>query len=488
MPPSEPQSVGLLDPPAGSSPAETTTSRELKPQLRVTDLVLLQILSVIGATQVGPAAKLGSSALVFWIFGAVLFYLPSALVIIYLSGRIPFEGGSYQWAKLGFGKLAGFLTAWNVWLFNIAYNAYVGVVLTSQIPYIFGNKAQWMAESKPCIAIAGFSAIAALSVTTIRGLAIGKWLHNVSTLLLMACYGLLIALPFIVSLQHGPIASYQPFHTTLPPLTLATMLLFSKSGFQSFAGLDQASILAEECCQPRAAIRRSILVAAPLILFLLILGTSSINAFVRPADVDLVNPLAQSVDGAARLLGLRFPLAALVGATLLLFYVAATSVGFTELSRLPMVAGWDGLVPRWFTRLHPVYRTPVNSVAFIVAVSSVLMLAGLLDGGRQEMFQLLFSVTGVFYALSYVAIFLAPLAGAAPYRNGCGVWLKIAATSGLAMTLAYIGLSLFPIVDVQSIPLFAAKLVGITIACNLGGMALYRRARRDLDRRLRNGE
>jgi amino acid transporter len=45
--------------------------------------------------------------------------------------------------------------------------------------------------------------------------------------------------------------------------------------------------------------------------------------------------------------------------------VAQSSVMFAGNTRLPMVAGWDGLLPAWFTRLHPRYQTPVNSIVFV---------------------------------------------------------------------------------------------------------------------------
>ena len=47
--------------------------------------------------------------------------------------------------------------------------------------------------------------------------------------------------------------------------------------------------------------------------------------------------------------------------------VAQASVMFAGNTRLPMVAGWDGLLPQWFTRVHRRYETPVNSIVFVGA-------------------------------------------------------------------------------------------------------------------------
>jgi len=88
-------------------------SAALKKPLGLFDLVVTQILFVVGSSWVGTAAKLGPSHLFFWSLAILLFYIPQAAVVIYLNRLMPFEGGLYQWAKLGFNEFAGFLVGWN---------------------------------------------------------------------------------------------------------------------------------------------------------------------------------------------------------------------------------------------------------------------------------------------------------------------------------------------------------------------------------------
>src|SRR5437667_6377473 len=90
-------------------------SAELKKELRLGDLVLTQILYIVGLTWIGYAGKLGPQNIVFWLAAVVFFYIPSGIVVIHLSQEMPLEGGLYQWAKLRFGGLAGFLVAFNLW-------------------------------------------------------------------------------------------------------------------------------------------------------------------------------------------------------------------------------------------------------------------------------------------------------------------------------------------------------------------------------------
>src|SRR5439155_10558877 len=89
--------------------------RELRKELRLIDVALMQILLVVGLPWAGLAARQGSTHWIYWIGGVVLFMLPLAAVVSFCSEAWPLEGGVYQWAKIGIGPFAGFLSAWNFW-------------------------------------------------------------------------------------------------------------------------------------------------------------------------------------------------------------------------------------------------------------------------------------------------------------------------------------------------------------------------------------
>src|SRR5678816_3191214 len=125
----------------------------LKKPLGLRDLVLTQILFVVGSSWVGAAAKLGQSHLFFWLLAILLFYIPQAVVVIYLNRLMPLEGGIYQWAKIGFNEFAGFIVAWNVWLLSITVIALGGMFVTTNISYAIGESAVWMPNSKWCVSL-----------------------------------------------------------------------------------------------------------------------------------------------------------------------------------------------------------------------------------------------------------------------------------------------------------------------------------------------
>ena len=112
---------------------------------------------------------------------------------------------------------------------------------------------------------------------------------------------------------------------------------------------------------------------------------------------------------------------------------------FAGNTRLPMVAGWDRLVPAWFTRLHPRYRTPYNSILFVGALTLVLTLLGQIGVGLQEAYQLIENAAGIFYAFTYLALFAIPLFGAQRLGVTPPLWLRVMAASWLRRIAALLG-------------------------------------------------
>src|SRR5499426_2190704 len=191
----------------------------LKKPLGLCDLVLTQIVFVVGSGWVGTAAKLGTSHLFFWLLAILLFYIPQAAVVIYLSGLMPLEGGIYQWAKPAFNEFTGFMVAWNLWLLSIMVIAMGGMFITTNISYALGDAAAWMRNSPWCVSFVSCMLVSGLALVAVRGLSLGKWVHNVGGFTMLAVYAALIALPFIALLR-GDLKEFHPLVLAAPAMSI----------------------------------------------------------------------------------------------------------------------------------------------------------------------------------------------------------------------------------------------------------------------------
>jgi amino acid transporter len=445
----------------------------LKKPLGLFDLALTQILFVVGSSWVGTAAKLGQAHLFFWLLAIVLFYVPQGVVVIYLSRVMPLEGGIYQWAKLAFNEFAGFMVAWNLWLLSIMVIALGGMFVTTNISYAIGDSAAWMPQSKWCVSLVSCTMVTGLGLIAVRGLSLGKWVHNIGGFAMLAVYAALIALPF-VALMRGNLKEYHPLLLAAPTMSIFYCLnIFSKLAVGALSGFEYVAILAGETRSPARDIGRSVVIASPVIALAFILGTSSVLAFIGDKPIDLIGPVPQTLH-----LGLQFfPIASAIASMAIILMtvrtIASTSVHVTGSSRLPMVAGWDRLLPSWFSRLHPRFKTPINSVIFVGMLTLTIAIASQIGAGIQEAFQLVDNASNVFYGIVYFTMFAIPILGASAIRSPAPIWLRIAAICGALVSLSAIFFTVYPIIDVPSPLSFALKIIAVTAIANAVGVAIY---------------
>jgi glutamate:GABA antiporter len=455
-------------------------SASLKKELGLRDLVLTQIVFVFGTVWVGFAATLGRSQMAFWLIAIVTFYLPLAAVVIYLNRLAPLEGGLYQWVKVGFGDFVAFLVAWNFWIFGILVMSGISLIIKKNIAYAIGPGANRMHENKWMTTLVGVVLMTSLIAASRRGLALGKWVQNFGGAMLIITVATLILMPFITA-SHGSLANYHPFSLSLPEINSHNINVCSKLAVGALSGFEYIAILAGECRAPAKNISRSVWISAPIIALMFILGTASVLAFVTPDKVDLIAPIPQ-------VLSLGFGSSGWVSTliSLTIFGVAARqialmSIYFAGNTRLPMVAGWDNLLPQWFAKLHQKYRTPVNSILFVGATTLVFSLAPLIGVKEAEAFQFQDNAASIFYALIYLVLFAIPIIAMKRFGSQAPLWLKLAAGLGFIASAIGAYYTVFPIIEVQSRFLFAAKIIVVVIIANAIGTAIYvfdkRRAR-----------
>jgi amino acid transporter len=452
----------------------------LRKELGLRDLALAQVLCVVGSSWVGIAAKLGRAHLVFWLAGIALFFLPLAAVVIFLNRLMPLEGGLYQWAKHGFGDFAGFLIAWNLWVYAIVSTASVIFVVPTDLAYLLGPDWAWLPKSAPATLTLTGGAMAAITLVALRGLDIGKWLHNAGSVLILLAYAILLTLPLwgLMRVTHSPATHYEPFPIELPKFDWFSVAIFGQITVGGLSGFEYIAILAGESRRADRTIGQSVLISAPVISAMFILGTSTVLAFIGNQPINVIGPIPQTFrmafgDSGAANLAAQFGIGLILARA-----VAASSLLFTGVTRLPMTAAWDRVVPAWFTRLHPVRRTPVNSIVFMAAVVMALILLSLLGVQEQESSQLLTNAAIVHYAVAYIALFALPLLGARTLRDKLPGWLKAVSAAGAAACLVSLLIAVYPVVEVVSKASYAEKISAVVVISNMAGVLVYRAGQR----------
>jgi glutamate:GABA antiporter len=452
-------------------------SAALRREVGLGALVLTQIMYVVGSGWVGTAAKLGHGHTTYWLLAIALFFLPQAAVVIWLNKQMPLEGGLYQWAKLGFNDATGFLTAWNLWVYAILILSAFGLIVARNVAPLLGARAASFTDTREYAAIVTVLLIGLAALVCTLGLRVGKWVQGIGGVAQLAAFAALILAP-VIAARRGVAIDAHPVQLVLPALSLLTLNIFGKMAMGAFSGLEYVAIMAGETRDPARAIARSVLIATPVIGAMFIFGTGAVVALVPRDRIDLIAPLPQTLALGWGAAGLGAAVVTVVTMMLVIRLLSNVNFIFAGNTRLPMVAGWDGRLPSWFTRLHPRWRTPRNAIAFVAAVVLVFSLLGLIDAGQQEAFQLLDSAGGTLYGVSYLVMFALPLL--APRRLGARppLWLRLAALSGFGVTLLYCVLNVFPIIDVPNPLAFSLKIIAVILGTNVLGALLFIASRR----------
>lgn len=323
------------------------------------------------------------------------------MVVLFLNKLMPIEGGIYQWTRVGLGETVGFMTAWNLWLFNLTSLATAGTQVSEYVRVGIGGS-NWISDSRSIWM--GLLVMLAVGMITIRGLRFGRWVHNVGSAVTLLGYGLVLTMPFVLRLFQKHTGPYLP-SMRWPEMTPVNISLITKLAFLPLCGFEQIVIVAGESKSPQKSIKRAILWAAPLVPLLLVLSTSATLSLVKPAELSLITPMLNVLDKGFQEFNVSRFVIPFIAGTLLFNIFANQSLSLTENSCLPMVAGWNHLLPPIFARLHTRYHTPVVAIMVDLGIATTIMIFNSLGIGRDEVFQSDFqSVRGLLRSdiLSYV--------------------------------------------------------------------------------------
>ena len=445
------------------------------------DLVLFYAVTGISLRWIATAAGHGPSALVVWVLGWLLLYIPLALSVIDLSSRYPAEGGFYVWTKKAFGEGAGFLSAWMYWVSNLPY--FPAVLYFAASNLLFLHPSLQRHSQQPAYFIC-FSVLilSGLTAVNILGLNVAKWAHNLGALAMWIPVILMVALGFTAWHKFGSATSF-PARAFLPPVSLQEAFFWSVVIF-SFIGCESASLMADEIKDARRNIPRALMIAGVTVVSSYMLGTFAVLLALPSSESSNLDGLAQAIAQSAG----RLHLSGVTefGALLIaISNIGAAGAYLAAAARLPFVAGIDGYLPRAFGQLHPRFKTPGVSVLaqglfgiFFVFLGQ----AGTTVGGA---YQILAAIAVAITMIPFLFLFASMIrlqrepAPPGAIQIPGGRWAATtAASAGFATALFATVLSLIPPPEETRKLLYLAKILGCTIVVVGLGILVFRTGRK----------
>jgi amino acid transporter len=446
------------------------------------DLLLFYLVTGFTVRWISTAASAGPSAVVIWLGACLLFYLPLMFTVLELSSRYPSEGGCYVWSKRAFGDFAGFMTGWTYWVCNLPYFPALFYFTAASALFIGGASWQGLSDSAAYYVTFSLGALAIAVTLNVRGLGVGKWLHNLGAVGLWVPALLLMGLAVISYTRFG---SATPFtaESLVPSTRLKDIIFWSTIAF-SLSGLESASMMGDEIQNPRRNIPRALLIGGVLITLLYILSTVAMLVALPRAEILSLQGFMLSIQQVSERVGLVGLTA--VAALLITFGgLGQAGAWFAAGGRLPFVAGIDRFLPPVFGRVHPKYGSPHVSLLIQAAVAALFIFLGQAGTSVKGAYDVLVSMSIIGYFIPYLFMFASmirlqsqPTAPDVLRVPGGRPVATVLAGLGFAMTSATIGLAVIPAEDESNKVLAVTKVVGLTGVLLLGGATVYRSGKR----------
>jgi amino acid transporter len=469
-------------PPSTSTPPSGT--HDLKRVLRLGDLVLFNVVAVLGLRWVATSAKAGPSSLILWLLAAALFFIPQGIAVITLASRFPEEGGVYAWTRRSFGEWNGFLCGWCYWINNVLY--YPNLLISTAViaTYAIGKGGTTLGESWPYVLSVSLAALWIAALLNIVGLGTGKWLHNIGGVATYLPGVTLIVLGLAAVFMH-PSANAFTRERLVPDVTeLSTLNLWASIAF-AFAGLELSSTMGEETANPRRDLPRAIVISAPLIAVAYILGTLSVLWLVPNDELNIVSGFLQGISaGSAALSPGLVWIAPVAAAMYTVSNVAGVGAWLSGPARVAFVIGLDRYFPPAFGKVHPQWRTPYVAILAQAVLATVFLLVSQLGKGStvEQAYLVLLDTQLLIYFIPYLYLFLCLLRQARSESQtgslpGGRAGATLAGICGLGVTAFAMVVASIPPGDAPSRGVFAAKVIGGAAAFVALGAAIYLRGR-----------
>lgn len=382
---------------------------------RPEDSSLLKVLGNWDVLALGFGAMIGFGWVVLtgdWIgsagtLGAVLAMTAGGVIMAVvgltyaeLTAAMPKAGGEHNFLLRGMGPRWSFIGSWGIVGGYVTIVAFEAVALPRTALYLFpdlNHVRLWeVAGSEVHLTWALVGALAAIVITTINILGV-KTASVAQTFVVLLL--LVIALLLIVgAFTGGSTADMKPLFTGGAAGFFAVVVVVPFL----FVGFDVIPQSAEEVNVPARQIGRLVVVAvilATIFYLIVIVTTSSAMPASRLAEADIV-----TADAFGELFGSDFMAKILIAGGIAGILTSWNSL-LLGASRLMYSMARSGMLPAWFGKLHPKFRTPVNALLFIGGLSFIApflgeaMLGWLVDSGSPSIVVAYLLVAVVFVIL-----------------------------------------------------------------------------------------
>ena len=380
-------------------------------RLSVMTLAIMNVTAVVSLRGLASEAVYGLSSAFYYLFAALVFLIPTALVAAELAAMFSDkQGGVFRWVGEAFGARTGFLAIWLQWIESTIWYPTVLTFGAVSIAFIGMDQTHDMAlASNKAFTLVVVLAIYWLATfISLKGLGwvgkISKWGGLIGTIIPA---GLLIILG-IIYLATGGHNYMDMKESFFPDLSKFDNLVLASGIFLFYAGMEMMGIHVMEVDNPKRNYPKAILIGSLVTVCIFVLGTFSLGFIIPAKDINLTQSLLIGFDNyfrhfhiswAGPIIAIALMFGVLAG---VLTWVAGPSKGI-------FAVGKAGYLPPFFQKTN---STGVQRNILLIqgGLVTLLSLLFVVMPSVQSFYQILSQLTVLLYLIMYMLMFAAAIA------------------------------------------------------------------------------
>ena len=379
-------------------------------KLSVATLAIMNVTAVVSLRGLPAEAEYGLSSAFYYLFAAIVFLIPTALVAAELAAMFSDkQGGVFRWVGEAFGKRMGFLAIWLQWVESTIWYPTVLTFGAVSLAFIGMNSTHDMALASNRI----YTLVVVLAIywlATFISLKGMSWVGKVSKIgglvgtIIPAGLLVVLAIVYLASGGHSQLDFHGSF---FPDLTNFNNLVLASSIFLFYAGMEMGGIHVKDVENPSVNYPKAVFIGSFVTVLIFILGTYSLGIIIPKSEINLTQSLLVGFDRYFDFIKASW-LSPIIAIALAFGVLAGVLTWVSGPSKGIFAVGRAGYLPPFFQ------KTNENGVQRnILLIQGVLVtLLGLLFvvmPSVQSFYQILSQLTVLLYLIMYLLMFAAAI-------------------------------------------------------------------------------
>lgn len=375
-------------------------------KLGVFTLAIMNVTAVVSLRGLAAEAVYGLSSAFYYLFAAIVFLIPTALVAAELAAMFQDkQGGVFRWVGEAYGKRAGFLAIWLQWIESTIWYPTVLTFGAVSLAFIGMNDVHDMAlASNRFYTLAVVLVIYwAATFISLKGMGwVGKVSKAGGLIGTIIPAGLLVLLAIIYLASGG--TSQMNFHGDfLPDLSNFDNLVLAASIFLFYAGMEMGGIHVKDVENPSKNYPKAVFIGSLITVIIFVLGTFSLGIIIPEKDINLTQSLLVGFDNYFRYIHASW-LGPVIAVALAFGVLAGVLTWVAGPSKGIHAVGKAGYLPPFFQKTNE--KGVQKNILYIQGgLVTVLSLLFVVMPSVQSFYQILSQLTVLLYLIMYLLMF-----------------------------------------------------------------------------------